>query len=289
MMFYLAKIWSYLYGLSKDRFGVHLPGLGFALRQVRVDRVISVRGRKMLFNHKVAASYARPIAGSWNEPETHLLLDYVVTRFPGALCFVDVGANIGEMVVDVSRHRNVASIVAFEPIGECCRSIRESLALNGYDACRIVEKLIGAEAGLHRFAVSKDPQTSSVVSSSSDATAGEIQMTTLDEELSQLSNPAIVLIDVEGYEPQVLSGGAQWISSAHPLIIFEYNTISKKHYSMHQIRKILGSQYEIYRLRPDGRLDEDIDHAWNCVAVHQRSSFAAIVHSIILKPVDTKK
>lgn len=118
MFYYMAKVYAYIYELVQKWFGINIRGLGFALRLVRSDRIISVMGIKMYFNHKVAASYARPIIGGWNEPETHVLLNYVLPRLPGSVEFVDVGANVGEMVLDVSQHKNVARIVAFEPISD---------------------------------------------------------------------------------------------------------------------------------------------------------------------------
>ena len=284
MMFHLAKAYSFIYGYAKDRFGVHLPGLGFALRLVRSDRIISVMGRKMYFNHKVAASYARLIAGSWNEPETHLLLNFLIPRLPGSVSFIDVGANIGEMVLDVSRHGNVVQIVAFEPIPGCCHSIRESFKLNGFKNYQIIEKLVGDKCGHVKFSDDgKNTGGSSLYSECSARSLHEVPITTLDNEISVSSDHVIILVDVEGYEPSVLKGGARFIRTERPFIIFEYNTISKKHYMISEIREILGADYDIYRLRQDGRLDGDVENAWNCVAIPKESVFETATGSYVVE------
>lgn len=283
MLFHLAKAYSCIYGYVKDRFSVNLPGLGFALRLVRTDRIIDVMGRKMYFSHKVAASYSRLIAGSWNEPETHLLLNYIIPRVPGLISFIDIGANIGEMAVDVSRHKNVAQIIAFEPIPECCYSMQESLKLNEFKNYRIVEKLVGNKCGSVKFSDNdKNTGGSSCYSECSINSSNKVPMTSLDNEISVSFNHAVMLVDVEGYEPLVLKGGMQFIQNKRPLIIFEYNTVSKKHFVASEIRDILGVGYEIYRLRQDGRLDGAVENAWNCVAIPKESVFETAASPIIV-------
>lgn len=283
MFYYLAKVYAYIYELVQKWFGINIRGLGFALRLVRSDRIISVMGIKMYFNHKVAASYARPIIGGWNEPETHLLLNYVIPRLPGSVEFVDVGANVGEMVLDVSQHKNVARIVAFEPISECALAISESLNINGFRNYRVIEKLVGEECGWISFSSDvKNTGGSSVYSENSSNSRSKSEMTRLDKESLGIYEYLVMLVDVEGFEPSVLRGGRQLIQEKHPLIIFEYNAISKKYFRLSEIQEMLGESYAIYRLRPDGQLDGDVEKAWNCVAVPAGTVFEAITASLLL-------
>jgi FkbM family methyltransferase len=283
MMFYVARLWAYIYGLVKDVCGLNLRGLGFVLRLVRTDKVISVRGRKLYFNHKIAGSYGRSLAGSWNEPETHQLLSFLLSHLRGSVVFVDVGANIGEIVVDVARHENISLILAFEPIAECCKTIKRSLDLNGFHAYRIIEKLVGANVGQHAFTLNAQAPQLSSVSDVPSASSTQVSMTTLDAEALPRSDHVILLVDVEGYEPSVLRGAAGFVADRKPCIIFEYNMISKQRYKIGEIAEILGPQYEFYRLRRDGHLDDEVESAWNCVAVHRESAFSALVSSILIQ------
>ncbi len=101
--FIAAKIYIKLYGICRDRFGITLRGMGFVLRRIHSDRVLEIAGKKLYFNHNVAACYNRLVNGEFNEPETHSFLNRIFETFQGNVFFVDVGANIGEMIVDVAR------------------------------------------------------------------------------------------------------------------------------------------------------------------------------------------
>jgi hypothetical protein len=103
----------------------------------------------------------------------------------------------------------------------------------------------------------------------------------LDDQLAGVCLPVVLLIDTEGAEPLVMRGGANFIASARPLIIFEFNHISRAHYQLDDIKGILGAGYEIYRLRSDGQLDKELNSTWNCLAVHADSPFHAICHRLL--------
>jgi len=206
MTYMIVQLYSKVYGFFKDQLNINLPGLGFALRLIQHDRVINVMGRKMFFNHKVAPCYGRHISGLWNEPETHLFLNTLISKLCHRVTFIDVGANIGEMVIDVSRHANIERIVAFEPSKECCSAIIKSLSLNGFECFDVIEKLVGETNDLVKFGISKSIGGSSVLSQDSQASDSETEMTTLDTVLSSTKGISILLVDVEGYEPQVLKG-----------------------------------------------------------------------------------
>jgi hypothetical protein len=86
-----------------------------------------------------------------------------------------------------------------------------------------------------------------------------------------------LLIDTEGNELNVIKGAAKLISATIPLIIFEYNWVSKNHYNLADIQSALGRRYTIYRLRKDGLLDADFSATWNCVAIPENGIFHDIV------------
>jgi hypothetical protein len=107
----------------------------------------------------------------------------------------------------------------------------------------------------------------------------------LDEFLPQISTDlAMLLVDVEGSEPEVLRGGLNLIRKLQPLIIFEYNdAVSKKCYPISEIQAILGDAYSLHRLRGDGRLDQDVEHAWNCVAIPAGTPWAAVCRPLLVE------
>ena len=277
MIFSIVRMYSILYGFVKDHFKLNLPGLGYALRKIKSDHILDIHGRKMFLGHKVAVCYGRHISGAWNEPETHIFLNSLIQQVQSPIAFVDVGANIGEMVIDVSRHHNVTKIIAFEPLADCVEAIEKSLDLNQVKNYLIIEKLVSDGIGQASFGASRSLGGSSVLSHESTASTNQVATTTLDHELDSVVDDTIILIDVEGYEPQVLKGGLQFINRRKPLIIFEYNHVSKMHFNSDDIQTILGDQYSIHRLRSDATLDTDIEHAWNCVAVPSNTKFSKIL------------
>ena len=85
------------------------------------------------------------------------------------------------------------------------------------------------------------------------------------------------MIHVEGYELEVIKGAIQTIRRLQPLIVFEYNHISKQHFKVEEIKETIGDQYKIFRLRAASFLDNDIDNAWNCIAIPSRTIFEEIL------------
>lgn len=276
-MFWLAKQYSRLYGAVKDRTGHDLRGLGFLLRQVKDDRTITVQGRTVWMNHEVAQCYGRLIVGDWNEPETHKFLNLVFDRLEAAGTFVDVGANVGEMIIDLACHPNVTRSYAFEPIPACAEAIRRSLTLNSVEDAAVLESLCGDRIGVIRYTVSSDVSNSSVLAQSDEEHSSATGITTLDEAIDQVEGPLVILADVEGYEVNVMRGGLRLIETHRPLIIFEYNHVSKAQFTIVDMMNVLGEDYSIWRLRRDARLDDEVDSAWNCVAVPQGSVFESVI------------
>ena len=103
--------------------------------------------------------------------------------------------------------------------------------------------------------------------------------TTLDEELREVEGKTILLIDIEGEEYLAIRGGLDFIRKWKPLIIFEYNSISQASFDLNAVRNLLGPDYEIYRIRSDGRLDVDETNTWNMVAIARSSEFFNAVYS----------
>ena len=280
MTFLLTKIFVSLYGWVQDRFGVQLRGLGFFLRLNGRDCVITIRGQRMYFDHRVAAAYGRMVAGSWNEPETHRFLDRVIAAGTGPLAFVDVGASVGEFVIDVSRRDRVNRVVAFEPLEECAEAVRRSAALNGRATVEVVAKLVNEDGRPGTLSFDVRRPTASAAGQA-ERFSREIDATTLDRSLGDLHGDVVLLIDVEGAEPGVLRGGREFIRRCAPLIIFEYNSLSKKHFNLDDIRDALGKGYGIYRLTESGTLDLDFDRSWNCVAVSVASPWMALCSKLL--------
>ena len=282
MMFIIAKAYAYLYLFFSSVTGLHIPGLGFLLRLCKKPRLIKFSNEKLYFEPTVAASYGIHIINRPHEPETHIFLNFLFDQISCDSYFIDVGANIGIFMVDLAR-RDTVHVIGFEPSSGCIQSIEKSMAANGRNNFSVFNNLVGDKEGLVPYEEGADPQGASVHTSYSSKLL--IKQVMLDN-VTMLKNiksgsPVVLMVDVEGYEPNVLRGSFKLIENLKPLIIFEYNFVSKQYFKMNDVKKIIGDEYDIFRLRKDALLDCSIDSAWNCVAVPRNSEFERVLKQSI--------
>jgi hypothetical protein len=138
----LARLCGWV--LHSVRYRGRLRGIGFVLQRVRRDHIIEVEGLRIYFNHRVAGCFDALVGRrTFGEVETHVFLGRVLgaSAVRAPVTFVDAGANIGEISLDVARHEKVAGVVAFEPEHECARALRISAALNRLEGKLLVREL----------------------------------------------------------------------------------------------------------------------------------------------------
>ncbi len=284
MILNVAIFYSRLYGFFKDLFGINIRGLGFILRRVTSDTVLCVDDKYLYFDHRIAEAYARPLHGKWNEPETHAILAYLQKDI--AINFIEVGANIGEILVDVPTNPNCISAVAFEPNPIACSVIKENLKLNKIENCILSQNALGHQLSKMTMFFGTHSPTASLLSVASKSGYGvEIDVSTLDSELLNFNLdkniPLVFLIDVEGYELNVVKGGRLVIGKFKPIVIIEFHRETKLIFNIDEMRTELGPNYSIFRLRSDGYLDSEVENAWNCVAIPMGTQFEEIMKSRI--------
>jgi FkbM family methyltransferase len=282
----LTRIFTRFYWISKRTSHKNLPGLGKALDLIKKEHVFTAKGRRYHFDPRVGRAYGLMIIGEWNEPETHTFLRDVLAVTEGQINFVNVGASIGEFVVDMAAYDKVAVVIAFEPQPESADAIERSCAVNRFQNVRIIRKIVTDSKGDLLFLQDRMSPTSSHVVRSivhdlkPSQQISKIPGTTLDDELREVEGKTIILIDIEGEEYLAIRGGLDFIRKWKPLIIFEYNSISQASFDLNAVRDLLGSDYEIYRIRPDGRLDVDETNTWNMVAIARSSDVFNAVYSL---------
>lgn len=249
---------------------------------IRRDRVMEFKGKKIYYNHEINGSYDLLIIGKPNEPETHCFFERVIPYLQECN-FIDVGASVGEMIIGVSLFANIDKIFAFEPRKDCFEAIHKTLKLNDEKRVLLKNMLIGEKKRLVEFNCDPSGSGSGVYKRSDFCeTTVTLMQSTLDIELPKLLINSIFLVDVEGYEVNVLSGSREFIVNNKPLIIFEYNDISKKYFNLNDVRQVLPQNYCVYRLREKGYLDSDFSDSWNCVAFAKDTPFEKICKNIII-------
>lgn len=261
--------------------GIRMRGLGRIQRLLRKEFVFPFLGKNLFYLPSIKGSYDYLLIGKSNEPETQIFLTALLNSGINA-SFIDVGASIGEFVLSVSRYANINYIYAFEPRPDCAKVLNKNAQLNNEKRIVVFEKAAGNREGLLEFHLNPGGTSSGMHRSSEDFEKSIIvECTKLDSVLSRdIENP-IMLIDVEGAEPLVLEGAKDFIKNTSPLIIFEFNNTSRRHFSLDDIRNILEQDYEIFRLQSDGCLDKDFSQTWNCVAVNKKSGYAKLIQPLL--------
>lgn len=186
--------------------------------------------------------------------------------------FVDVGANIGAYSVFAARIVGDVQVTAVEPDLQARERLIENLALNSIDRPTISDHVLGDKVGSVTFSSGRDTLNSIVDGESVGGVT--LPMTTLDELAEPV--PALVKIDVEGAEQEVLKGaGATLSADSPPALIMELNGLCERFgASPRSIRELLaGYGYALYEY--DGtadRLDEFTGDGYpagkNVIALH---------------------
>ena len=165
---------------------------------------------------------------AWHAHEREVA-DYLSTHVrPGQTCF-DVGANVGIYVLQIARWSAPdGRIVAFEPNPATLDVLRAHVAMNQLESrVTIVPKGAGARAGSAEL---YDSAAGSGLSRVGAPNPGihvavaptSIALTTIDDYCRESGAvPDWILIDVEGYEYEVLQGAVETLRRHQPRVVVE--------------------------------------------------------------------
>jgi FkbM family methyltransferase len=157
---------------------------------------------------------------------------------PGDL-FVDIGANIGSYTVLASAVCEARSI-SIEPDPGTLKSLTRNVEGNGIgDRVVIVEAALGARRETARFTMGFD--TMNRVATSEDAQTREVQVVPLDEIL-ECERPVLIKMDVEGHEPEVITGSPNSLKNTSLLAVIA-ETVDER---MRSALEAAGFQRAVY-------------------------------------------
>ena len=143
--------------------------------------------------------------------------------------FVDVGANTGVYSVLASGVKRAESI-AIEPSAETLELLNQHIELNKLEnKIKIFDCAVGASKGILKFTKNLDSINRVVREEDTEVDTMELRVEALDDLLAD-KNPALLKIDVEGFELNVLRGATQTLKNqALKAIIIETNGLSEKY------------------------------------------------------------
>ncbi len=142
--------------------------------------------------------------------------------------FADIGANIGSYTVLSAAHIG-AQTISVEPVPATYSHLMRNIGINQVgDHVQPLNVALGAQAGFVEF-------TSTLGSTNHVAISGDkdkirVEMRTLDDILVGRKTPALLKIDVEGFETEVINGAKNVLAdSGLKAIIIELNGSGKRY------------------------------------------------------------
>lgn len=119
--------------------------------------------------------------------------------------FIDAGANVGAYTILAGAVLG-ARCYAFEPVPDTYKRLLENIRVNGLDCLvRCFNLGLSSQAGQLRFSGDQDTENHALLDGQHASLEIEVAVDTLDNVCTEFS-PAIIKIDVEGFETAVLEG-----------------------------------------------------------------------------------
>jgi FkbM family methyltransferase len=159
------------------------------------------------------------------EPEVQAALDMLLR--PGMTVY-DIGANVGFHAISAARRVGAdAKVVCFEALPDNAKQIEYNASSNQFKNIQVVVTALGNSEGEAAFWTSKQPTWGKLASvgKKPDKFAKEIKvrLRRLDSVVDELKlpPPALIKMDVEGSEIDVLEGARQTLERYRPIVLIE--------------------------------------------------------------------
>ncbi len=166
---------------------------------------------------------------------------------------MDIGANVGIFsVVMGATVGHIGAVFAFEPVALNAARLEKNLRKNALDNVKVFPIALGAVEGQMHLHMATDPAYPSLQEVQGGFASGSevlVQVRTLDKVWEELGCPdvALVKIDVEGSEADVLRGASRFLSTCRPMLLVEANSVKDLDVLRDQL---CGLGYR--HVRPDG-------------------------------------
>jgi FkbM family methyltransferase len=204
------------------------------------------------------------------QDDEHLRL-LLAFRLSAGSCCIDIGANIGGVLQHMVAYAPDAAHIAYEPLPELAADLERRFPTVDVRAAAVAD-----EVTERRFTRVRSAPTRSgfdVAGEVRDVEQFTVPVEALDRSLPTGFVPAVIKIDVEGAEREVVAGAMETIRRHRPVVVFEHGgeggQISRDLYAM----LVTDAGLRLFDLDGDGPLTEQAFLAkvrtgshWNFVA-----------------------
>ena len=234
-----------LIDIFKNRKNPYKYLLGYILVKTGLNKNITFKrknGYKLkLSNSSLSQTY---YADEGDYDEDNFISDILKTGDT----YVDVGANIGSLVLTASISvSNSGKVIGIEAHPETFKNLEANIKLNKSKNIKLVQSAVGDRKGVLFFSnINSDDQNKVLLEPKNGI---EVEVNTLDELLLEYNNVSLLKIDVEGYEKYVLEGAQETLKKTN-VILFESweKHFSNFGYNTGNVIQILKNQgFEVYK------------------------------------------
>ena len=197
-------------------------------REVRPRRIL----RGLASGYRICVSPAEHLGYLLGTAEPHL--QSIIRKYvrPGDTVY-DVGANIGYVTLSLAKGvGNAGRVIAFEPLPQNVKLLRENVAINRLANVEIIERAASDRTGEALIRMSDNLAMASLVWHQRDSLAIEVAIRTvaIDELVQEgrLSAPKFVKLDVEGAEGVALLGMRNILIGAKPILFVECSDVGRE-------------------------------------------------------------
>lgn len=157
------------------------------------------------------------------EPEVQ---QFLATHLGTGEVFYDIGANVGFFTLIGARSVGPSGrVYAFEPLPANAAALRHNAELNDLSHVEVIEAAVSASTGKAVLALGRSTQDGHLLGGSATASSGtiEVSVVSLDDlvEQGRIGPPALVKIDAEGAEFEVMSGMRRLLGEHRPTVVCE--------------------------------------------------------------------
>lgn len=166
---------------------------------------------------------------------------------------VDIGANYGVYTLSMARAVGpTGKVWAFEPASTTSAMLTQSIAANDFRQIILEKSAVSSQRGSAWLSLNDNSELNELIRTGSGGAGNseEVPLTTLDDCLlrREWKDIAVLKMDAEGEEANILKGGKAFFSRLSPLVEFEVKARDTLHLELIDAFAALG--YRSYRLIP---------------------------------------